>query len=250
MYKKDFEEFVEFCNLKKAEIKNEKSLLAYCAYLNENKYSPNTINTKVSHVKLYKKRENDYLYKMEEIYNYINSLKDNYVNKKAHPFSEGFFNLFINFYLFINLLILDDLNQFFEEFSNNGKDLVMKIFVLFGIYGALRKTQLDRIDFKNVETKPDGLWVTTSVLKRKQKKTQERKPLKRIFHIPSSSNPNRCIINLFNIYKNKLEEDGILLKGKIWKQPLPNNHFKNQNIGKNILAEYSKNIAKKLNKEN
>jgi len=213
----------------------KETLLGYSSFLNESGYSASTINSKVSQIKNVLKKEEKVFIDMTEVYAFINSLMDDHETKKASTFSSS------------------EIIQLIKRLTNKPSDLLKKICLLFGVYGACRISQLDKIYFSDLKFLKDGVEVTVPVCKRKQKVGPKRKPKKRTFFVPSSKDEELSILKILENYYKLLKDGKIIMKGKFWKQikdeDQQNEKFTNQNYGIHKLEKITKELAQELGKE-
>jgi integrase len=226
--------YKEWSKNNNVDYKSVDNLLAYSNNLSKS-LCPTTVNSYISKIKNYLLKEEKIEFEMKSVYDFINTKKDEYKVKKANVLSE------------------EDILKIMDKLPNSNLDLMKKIFLMFGLFGSIRISQLDCICFNNVLEKPDGIMVTTEIKKKKQKKGNIRKGVEKEFFIPKSNIPSRNIIELVKIYKEELQKRKIPLSGKFWKQWMKlkdkSYNWVNQPMGKHKLETISKEVALLIGKK-
>lgn len=127
-----------------------------------------------------------------------------------------------------------------DSLPNEPQHYVIKLYVLFCYFGALRTCEAVGLRFTDVSESKEGLLV--SIVRTKTDKAG----LGQTILIPNDSNSLRCARDIFNLYSSSISN-----KGRIWLKWSPSSQkFLNQPIGKNLLSKYANSVAIQLGKPN
>lgn len=133
---------------------------------------------------------------------------------------------------------VEDVERFLRDAPNEGKMLALKVVLILGFYGGLRKSEILSCKFENLSEEGGGFRVCFSPSKKKKKNA----PMIPFLVLPKEDKSS-CPVEILKLYISQVKER----KGRI----LKNFHQKGrkyiQDMGENTVKEAPKTIAKFLN---
>jgi len=129
----------------------------------------------------------------------------------------------------------EEIFAFVRNAPSTGSQLRDKLVAFVGYFGALRSSEIARLEFGHVKQDHEGLWISFNFATKTDTSESEVR-----FLLPANTDKAICPIALFDLYK---EELGVRLSaGRLFKT-FSRGKFVNTPVGKNSLASVPHAVA-------